>query len=96
MRGFEYRFVGASVVEHIGSASTSGTPARTRYLQERNRLWCAFRHAAPRTVARALWLSVRRLRHPPRWVHARALVAGLGGGLVRLGERAAQRFRTRA
>jgi len=29
-------------------------------------------------MARALWLSIRRLRWSPRTVHARALLAGLG------------------
>jgi N-acetylglucosaminyl-diphospho-decaprenol L-rhamnosyltransferase len=94
--GFEYRLVGDSVVEHVGSASTASTPDRTRLLQERNRLWCAFRHGSLRTVGGAMWLSVRRLRHHPRRVHARALVSGTVGGLRRLGERVAQRRRIRA
>lgn len=94
--GFEYRLVGASVVEHIGSASTGSAPDHTRFLQERNRLWCACRHASAATIVRAVWLSVRRLRRPPRRVHARALLAGVGGGVVRLAERAGQRSRRRA
>ena len=77
--GWSYRLVPASVVDHGRGMSTSGDPERTRYLQERNRLWHAFRHAGPGTTARAVWLSVRRLRHRPRGVHAKALVVGLTG-----------------
>ena len=86
--GWRYRCVPASVVEHIGSATTSAHPERTLFLQERNRLWCAFRNADPGTIARAVWLSVRRLRHRPRVVHAKALAAALGGAPVRGWERA--------
>ena len=35
------------------------------------------RHLGARQIAAAVWLSVRRLRHAPRGVHTRALVAGL-------------------
>jgi GT2 family glycosyltransferase len=77
--GWSYRLVPASVVDHSRGLSTSGDPARTRYLQERNRLWHAFRHADGATIARAVWLSLRRLRHRPRSVHARALLVGLAG-----------------
>lgn len=89
-RGWRYRVVPASVVDHQRSASTGGQPDRTRYLQERNRLWAAFRFQDAATVLRALWLSIRRLRHPPRRVHAKALCAGVAGGLVRLVERRRQ------
>jgi GT2 family glycosyltransferase len=77
--GWSYRVVPASVVEHARSASTAAAPDRTRFLQERNRLWHAFRHADSATMVRALWLSVRRLRFAPRGVHAKALAAGLAG-----------------
>lgn len=77
--GWRYALVRDAVVEHAGGATTGATPDRTRHLQERNRLWCAVRHADLRTVAGALWLSVRRLRHPPRGVHLRALLAGIAG-----------------
>jgi len=87
-RGWEYRVVPAAVVEHARGATSAQIPERTRYLQERNRLWNAFRHADPGTVARAVWLSVRRLRHRPRGVHARALAAGLAGAPRRLLDRA--------
>lgn len=77
--GWGYRLVTASVVAHTGGLSTSTDAARTRYLQERNRIRFAARHLPLRVLGGALWLSVRRLRHPPRSVHARALAAGLAG-----------------
>ena len=86
-QGWEYRLAPASVVEHARGATTAGDPGRTRYLQERNRLWAAFRFADPGTLSRALWLSIRRLRHEPKDVHAKALAAGLAGAPTRLRER---------
>jgi GT2 family glycosyltransferase len=77
--GWTYLLVPASVVEHARSTSTATVPDRTRFLQERNRLWHAFRHTDATTMLRAVWLSVRRLRFPPRTVHAKALLAGLAG-----------------
>ena len=77
--GWSYRLVPAAVVEHERSATTAADGERTRYLQERNRLWHAFRHCEAGTQARAVWLSLRRLRHRPRAVHAKALAAGLAG-----------------
>ena len=77
--GWHYVLVRDSVVDHDRGSTTAGQPDLTRYLQERNRVWAAFRFADPRTIARALWLSVRRLRHAPRSVHARALTAGVAG-----------------
>ena len=85
--GWEYRLVSGSVVEHIGGVSTSVDGARTRYLQERNRLWFAARHLPPDVLVRAIWMSIRRLRHQPRRAHARALLAGLAGVPVRVIER---------
>jgi len=76
-RGWSYRLVPASVVEHRRGTSTGADAAGTLFHQERNRVWSALRFADAATVARALWLSVRRLRHEPRRVHARALAAGL-------------------
>jgi GT2 family glycosyltransferase len=90
-RGWRYRIATASVVEHVGGATTGGDPRRTRYLQERNRLWTAFRFGCRSTVAGALWLSIRRLRHAPVGVHARALLAGVAGAPSRLVERARAR-----
>lgn len=86
-RGWRYRLVPAAVVDHQRGSSSSAQPDRTRYLQERNRLWAAFRFQDAPTIRRALWLSIRRLRHRPRLVHAKALCAGLFGGVVRLAER---------
>lgn len=85
--GWRYLVVPASVVDHQRGASTSDVPEITRYLQERNRLWTAFRFAGPATIGRAVWLSLRRVRHRPRRLHLRALCAGVGGGIVRLWER---------
>lgn len=77
--GWTYRLVPGAVVEHARGSTTGAMPGRTRYLQERNRLWHAFRHCDAATQARAVWLSVRRLRHEPRGVHAKAFAAGLAG-----------------
>jgi GT2 family glycosyltransferase len=85
--GWSYRLAPASRVRHVGSASTAALGDRVRYLQERNRLWCVCMCGSPGELGRALWLSVRRLRHRPVGVHARALAVGVGGGLVRLGRR---------
>jgi N-acetylglucosaminyl-diphospho-decaprenol L-rhamnosyltransferase len=93
--GWRYVVVHDSVVEHRRGVSTGARIARTRYLQERNRLWHAFRHLDAATVTRAVWLSVRRLRHEPRGVHARALAAGLAGAPGALWRRALIRDQTR-
>lgn len=88
--GWRYRCVPASVVHHRVSASTAQIGQNARYYQERNRLRFAFRHGDPRTIAGALWLSLRRLRWTPRAVHARALVAGLAAAPRALGGRVRQ------
>jgi N-acetylglucosaminyl-diphospho-decaprenol L-rhamnosyltransferase len=77
--GWQYRLVPASVVDHERSATTAADPDRTWYLRERNRLWHAFRHCDLPTQTRAVWLSLRRLRHKPYSVNARALAAGICG-----------------
>ena len=77
--GWEYRLVPTSVVEHRRGASSAGLADLTLFHQERNRLWTAARFGSAATFARALWLSIRRLRHQPSAVHRRALVAGLAG-----------------
>jgi GT2 family glycosyltransferase len=77
--GWTYRLVPTSVVDHERSATTASDPERTWYFRERNRLWHAFRHCDLETQARAVWLSIRRLRHNPRGANARALFAGFGG-----------------
>ncbi len=89
--GWEFGLVAESVVEHAGSASTAALGEARRQLQERNRLWSTAMHGGPGEIARAVWLSVRRLRHAPRAVHRRALLAGIGGGGRRLLERLARR-----
>jgi len=76
-RGWVYRCAPASRVRHRGGTSTSQVAARTRYLRERNRLWILVRHRPAADLARGLWLSVRRVRHRPRVLHARALLAGV-------------------
>jgi GT2 family glycosyltransferase len=76
-RGWRYRCVPGVQVRHVGSASTDQRPDVAVYHRERNRLWVLFRHRPWGDIARGLWLSVRRLRYPPRGVHARALLAGL-------------------
>jgi hypothetical protein len=78
-RGWRYRCAPDSCVRHRGSTSTSEVGDLTTYLRERNRLWVLFRHRPLTDIARGVWLSVRRLRHPPRRVHARAFAAGLAG-----------------
>jgi GT2 family glycosyltransferase len=91
--GWSYRCAPGSVVEHRKGASTESLGERLVYLRERNRLWSAFRNEPWSTVLGAVWLSVRRLRHQPRLVHARALATGVGGGLWRLVERRRARRR---
>ena len=77
--GWSYTLVPASVVDHERGVSTAVDSERTRFLQERNRLWHAFRHCDAGTQRRAVWLSVRRVRHAPRGVHAKALATGVAG-----------------
>lgn len=76
-RGWRYRCVPASRVWHRGSATTEAAGHLATYLRERNRLWILIRHRPLGHVATGLWLSIRRLRWPPRAVHARALLTGL-------------------
>lgn len=82
--GWRYALVPDSVVEHRRGTSTGADVAVTRFHQERNRLWTAFRFGSVGTIMRAVGLSIRRLRHAPRSVHRRALVAGLAGAPRRL------------
>ena len=77
--GWTYRCLPASRVWHRVSASTAKLGDRAVYLRERNRLRFAFRFGKPSVVTRAVWLSIRRVRWSPRTIHARALLAGLGG-----------------
>lgn len=77
--GWRYRCETASRVHHHGGASITSLGDDVIGYRERNRLWIAARFGSARTVAEAVWLSVRRLRHRPRLVHARALATGLFG-----------------
>lgn len=90
-RGWRYALAANSLVWHHGSATTSARPDFARGFQERNRLWNLARHESAGAFARGLWLSVRRLRHEPRSVHARALRDGLrrvpGALIARLRQR---------
>ena len=79
-RGWRYRCITSSRVVHQGSVSTLHETVRDRtvFLRERNRLWILLRYRSVGDIRRGFWLSVRRLRWPPRGVHARALLAGVG------------------
>lgn len=77
--GWKFRCVPSARVWHIGSATADTMASTAVFHRERNRLWMLFRWAPWADVGRGLWLSARRLRHPPRAIHARALAAGIGG-----------------
>lgn len=83
-RGWRLTCQRDAVVEHDFGASTARMGDARRQMQERNRLWTAARHAPPRSLFDAYWLSVRRLRHTPRRTHALALAGGLAGAPSRL------------
>ena len=53
-RGWRYRYVPASVVRHVHTASSVEASDRFVYFNERNRLLTLTRHASGREVARAL------------------------------------------
>lgn len=94
-RGWRYRCETASVVSHLGGATTTELGDEVVRLQERNRLWIAARFLPASTIVRALWLSVRRLRRPPRRGHAHALLSGVGGMPASLVRRITARRRGR-
>jgi len=94
--GWRYLVIPASTVEHRRGATTGKQRDETRFLQERNRLWNAYRFGSAATIGRATWLSVRRLRHEPVDVHRRALLAGVRGAPRRLIERGRARFASNA
>ncbi len=75
-RGWVYRCAPASRVVHAMGATTDRIADERLRLQERNRLTISARFGSANQVRAALWLSIRRLRHRPRHVHARALMAG--------------------
>lgn len=76
-RGWRYVCCPESVVHHLGSATMQGRTELAVFHRERNRLWTLLRHGSAGDLGRGLWLSARRVRHPPRRVHARALWAGV-------------------
>lgn len=90
-QGWRYRVVPASRVRHRRAVSTDRLGDRTVYLRERNRQWILWRYRSAGDIARGTWLSVRRLRWPPRRVHARALAAGIATAPRCLVERFRQR-----
>jgi GT2 family glycosyltransferase len=77
--GWRYRCEPSSVVHHGSGSSTAALGAQLAYYQERNRLVTAFRFGSISLIRRAVWLSIRRVRHRPRRAHLRALGAGLAG-----------------
>lgn len=77
-RGWRIRCDPAAVAWHEKGSSTDELGANLRYHQERSRLFVAMRHLPWPTVRRAFALSLRRLRHPPRGAHARAVLAAVG------------------
>jgi N-acetylglucosaminyl-diphospho-decaprenol L-rhamnosyltransferase len=86
---WRYQLIPASRVIHAQGATTSAPTHAplVSFLQERNRLWIVWRFGSARQICGALWLSVRRLRHPPIRIHVRALTAGLHAAPERLGAR---------
>jgi N-acetylglucosaminyl-diphospho-decaprenol L-rhamnosyltransferase len=93
--GHRYRCEPSSTVWHEGGVSTGALGDETRRLQERNRLWCALRFAPIGVIGRATWLSVRRLRHAPRAVHAHAFWAGCSAAVRLVRARRQTRRQTR-
>ena len=91
-RGWRYRCEPASTVTHAPGSTSDELGDRLHFLRERNRVWTTIRFRGPSTIARSLWLSVRRVRHQPRRAHLRALAAGVAAAPRLL----ADRRRTRA
>ena len=60
-RGWTFRLAPGSIVEHARGLSTSADPRRTRYLQERNRLWLLARHRPWWQLGPGVALSLARL-----------------------------------
>ena len=91
-RGWCYRFEPASVVRHAVGATSKTMPEQRRYWQERNRLWCLFRHAGGAGVTQGLGRSALRLAKHPSAAQASAIVRGLQGApRMRRERRAARR-----
>jgi N-acetylglucosaminyl-diphospho-decaprenol L-rhamnosyltransferase len=90
-RGWTYRFAPASVVHHVVGATAKAMPDERRFWQERNRLWCLFRHGRPTAIGRGLLLSALRLAKHPTRPQAAAIGRGLQGAPSMLWERRAAR-----
>lgn len=75
-RGWRFRCEPGSRVWHSPGTSSARIGDFVRMLRERNRLWTAVRFGSATTIARAYWLSLRLLRHPPRRAHLRGLLLG--------------------
>jgi N-acetylglucosaminyl-diphospho-decaprenol L-rhamnosyltransferase len=97
-QGWRYWLIPSSRVIHAQGSTTSGAghAPLVSFLQERNRVWIALRFGTGRQIAGALWLSIRRLRHPPRALHASALATGLAAGPELLRARWMAKYRRRA
>ena len=93
--GWGFALVPDSVVDHAGSATTGQLGDRRIEMMERNRLWCTASTGTAATLASGLWLSVRKLRHPPHLAHRRGLFAGVAGLPSRLVQRRPLRRRVR-
>jgi N-acetylglucosaminyl-diphospho-decaprenol L-rhamnosyltransferase len=75
--GWKFRCVPASRVEHEMGASTGDLGDDRTFLQERNRLVTAARFGSAALIGRAMWLSIKRLRHEPRRAHRHAFLHGI-------------------
>ena len=76
-RGWRYRYEPASTVEHAPGSTSDALGDEVHFMRERNRIWTTIRFRGASTIARSLWLSVRRVRHQPRRAHLHALAAGV-------------------
>lgn len=76
-------------VDHERSSTLGRLGFPLDVLAERNRLWSAARNGSTRELVRSLVLSLRRLRHPPRSAHRRALTSATMG----IGRRRYERWR---
>jgi GT2 family glycosyltransferase len=86
-RGWRYRCEPASTVRHAPGSTSDALGDEVHFLRERNRIWTTIRFRGVSTIARSLWLSVRRVRHQPRRAHLYALAAGVGAAPRLLAER---------
>jgi hypothetical protein len=85
--GWSYRLVPSVAVRHEMSSTSGARPDQRRYWQERNRLWCLFRHGTAVSIARGLALSGARLARVRSLAQARAVMDGVAGAPRMLRER---------